>query len=334
MAVVTACDFSGTGPAGTALSPSNTGASQVSSGSGASSVSTATGAVGTSGFAGLFTVPASNVSALGRWTVTGGTLVCAFSVYFQIPATPTATKRWFGVRYSSGYALTLQQTNAGLVQVQDSAGASQSISTALTAGAEYRAEILMTVATATTGQYTVHVYDSTNTSVGSVSSSTANLGTANLAAVDGGVISNGTSVAWSSIVSNIRYAVGQTTEIGPLASSSPPTASFTDTTSGLTVNVDGTGSTAVSPATITGYDWNWGDSTTHGTGSTASHTYSASGTYTITLTVTDSNSLTGNTTHTVSVPALGAYVYNGTAWVTSTAQLWNGTAWVPCSVAS
>lgn len=92
-----------------------------------------------------------------------------------------------------------------------------------------------------------------------------------------------------------------------LAPVNAPTASFTITSQvALALSVDGTGSTAVTPATISSYDWDWGDGTTHGTGSTASHTYSAGGTYTVTLTVTDSNSHTGSTSQTVTVaPAAG-----------------------------
>lgn len=87
-------------------------------------------------------------------------------------------------------------------------------------------------------------------------------------------------------------------------SAANPTAAFTASSSGATLSVDGTTSSAVSGATVTGYDWNWGDSTTHGSGSTATHAYSASGTYTVTLTVTDSNSNTNSVSHseTITVP--------------------------------
>lgn len=101
-----------------------------------------------------------------------------------------------------------------------------------------------------------------------------------------------------------------------------PTASLTTSPAGLSLSVDGTASSAVSPATISSYDWDWGDSTTHGTGSTASHTYGSAGTYTVKLTVTDSNGNTGSAT--ASVTALSSAgtvtassVTSSTGWTAS-----------------
>ena len=81
----------------------------------------------------------------------------------------------------------------------------------------------------------------------------------------------------------------------------PPTASFTVTTTDLTVNVDGSGSSD-SDGTIVSYDWDFGDGAT-ATGETASHTYSVDDTYTITLTVTDDDGATGTATEDVTVSA-------------------------------
>jgi serine protease len=64
-----------------------------------------------------------------------------------------------------------------------------------------------------------------------------------------------------------------------------PTASFTLTSSGLTVSVDASASTDPDGDTLS-YLWDFGDGAT-GTGRTTSHTYSAGGTYTIILTVSD-----------------------------------------------
>ena len=83
------------------------------------------------------------------------------------------------------------------------------------------------------------------------------------------------------------------------AANVPPTAAFSATTSGLTVNVDGRASSD-SDGTIFAYAWNWGDGST-GSGSTASHTYAAHGTYTIQLTVTDDDGATGTTTKSVAL---------------------------------
>jgi PKD repeat protein len=62
-------------------------------------------------------------------------------------------------------------------------------------------------------------------------------------------------------------------------------------TSGLTVNLTGTGSTASGGATITGYSWNFGDGTTS-TQASPSKTYAAAGSYMVSLTVTDSTGAT------------------------------------------
>ncbi|HEY8438555.1 MAG TPA: PQQ-dependent sugar dehydrogenase [Candidatus Limnocylindrales bacterium] len=79
-----------------------------------------------------------------------------------------------------------------------------------------------------------------------------------------------------------------------------PVASFTATPGSgdapLTVAFDGSASTAF--AGITGYDWDFGDGSPHGSGPTASHTYAA-GTWTARLTVTDADGLTASKARTI-----------------------------------
>lgn len=58
-----------------------------------------------------------------------------------------------------------------------------------------------------------------------------------------------------------------------------PTANFTTTVSGKTVNFSNTSTNAV------GYSWNYGDGSTASTAPAAPYTYTAPGTYTVTLTV-------------------------------------------------
>ena len=71
-----------------------------------------------------------------------------------------------------------------------------------------------------------------------------------------------------------------------------PNASFTYSLSGLTLDVDGSGSSDPD-GTIVDYSWDFGEGTM-GSGVTASHTYAQAGTYTVTLTVTDNLAAMGS----------------------------------------
>ncbi len=83
----------------------------------------------------------------------------------------------------------------------------------------------------------------------------------------------------------------------------PPTASFTYTTSDLTVSVDGSGSSDPDGDALT-YSWDFGDGGS-GSGVTASHTYSSGGTYTVTLTVDDGNGGSDSASQSVTVSTGG-----------------------------
>ena len=86
---------------------------------------------------------------------------------------------------------------------------------------------------------------------------------------------------------------------GVVPANQPPTAAFTSTVAGFTVNLDASGSHDPD-GTIVAYSYDFGDGTA-GTGRTTSHVYSAPGTYTITLTVTDNGGATSTTSRTVTV---------------------------------
>ncbi|MCF6510150.1 PKD domain-containing protein, partial [Blastococcus sp. MG754426] len=81
-----------------------------------------------------------------------------------------------------------------------------------------------------------------------------------------------------------------------------PAASFTAQVAGLSVAVDGSGSTD-SDGAVAGHAWTWGDGTAPGSGATATHTYAEAGSYTVTLTVTDEEGATASATRTVTVAA-------------------------------
>ena len=96
-------------------------------------------------------------------------------------------------------------------------------------------------------------------------------------------------------------AVGNIPQANIALFTSAPSAAFSwQQTSGSLTEDFTDASTAVSPATITGWSWDFGD----GDSSTAEnpdHTYTVSGDYSVTLTVTDSNGEQDSTTLTVAV---------------------------------
>jgi len=99
------------------------------------------------------------------------------------------------------------------------------------------------------------------------------------------------------------YRIGVTVE--PDFVNAPPTAAFFYTTTGLTVNFDGSGSTD-SDGIISSWKWDFGDGSSYASGdSTTSYTYSSADTYIVTLTVTDNNGATGFTTQNVSASSGG-----------------------------
>jgi PKD repeat protein len=82
----------------------------------------------------------------------------------------------------------------------------------------------------------------------------------------------------------------------------PPTASFTNSCSGLTCSF--TDTSTDSDGTISSRSWNFGDGGTS-TATNPSHTYAADGTYTVSLTVTDNGGATGSTSKSVTVSSGG-----------------------------
>jgi len=104
--------------------------------------------------------------------------------------------------------------------------------------------------------------------------------------------------------SNGNADVATTTITVDATPTTDPIAIFTASpltgTAPLLVDFDATASIPPTDATITAYDWDFGDGST-GTGAITSHTYATEGTYTAELTVTASNGNTASTTTTITV---------------------------------
>jgi PKD repeat protein len=78
-----------------------------------------------------------------------------------------------------------------------------------------------------------------------------------------------------------------------------PVAAFTTSAAGLTVAVNGAGSSDPDGSVVS-FAWSFGDGGS-GSGATVSHAYAAAGTYTVSLTVTDDRGATASVSHDVTV---------------------------------
>src|SRR5207244_398585 len=114
------------------------------------------------------------------------------------------------------------------------------------------------------------------------------------------------------------------------ASGGTPTANFTYTISGLTVNF--TDTSTDSGGSIGTHSWNFGDGSTS-TAANPSHTYTSAGTYSVSETVTDSvnnRSSTKTVSITVTASTSSQLIVNG-GFETGSAAPWALTAGVLCS---
>lgn len=113
---------------------------------------------------------------------------------------------------------------------------------------------------------------------------------------------SGTYTITLTVTDNVG-ATNSVTKAVTVAGNAAPTASFTTTSKGLSVTVDGSASSD-RDGTIASYAWTFGDGGT-ATGVTAAHTYAAPGTYIITLTVSDNAGATGSIPQSVKVRSRG-----------------------------
>ena len=150
------------------------------------------------------------------------------------------------------------------------------------------------------------------TSGGRISSLLADSGAPVASGPAGGLVATTDQSFSASTATSLVLAAG----CGPggCSSSTPPTASFTSSCTGLSCSFDGTGSTAPG-STITGYSWDFSDGGTS-TSATPNHMFASGGSYPVTLTVTNADGLTDSVTNQVDVsasppPAIGFVAATG-----------------------
>jgi PKD repeat protein len=112
----------------------------------------------------------------------------------------------------------------------------------------------------------------------------------------------------------------------------PPTASFTSSCTDLSCSFDGSASTAPG-ATITAYDWDFGDGT-QGGGATPTHAYGGAGTYAVTLTVTTSQGAQAAETQSVSPSLPGGTPIAFVAQASTNGNATTESVTVPATVAT
>lgn len=238
--------------------------------------------------------------AYHSWTATGSVAGRAYMTLNSLPSAGRTLLTVINSTFASN--VKVQTTAANKLQVTDAAGTVLwTAANALVAGTVYRLEVQTSAGTTTTNGMIAFQYyagDSTTPAETGYSASNVNAGAGSQ--IVRGQLGNNDSTTIDVTFDDVQWNTGTTTPVGPPAS--PPTASFTYGVVALTVSVDGTGSSAVSPATLSSYAWDWGDGNTD-TGSTASHAYASGGTYLVALTVTDSAGQTGSVTQSVTVAA-------------------------------
>jgi hypothetical protein len=259
---------------------------------------------------GLKSCAFNNVTAAAHLDYTGyatSSMVARFYVRFD--ALPGAAVRLLDIRTSTVSVARVSTDSSNRLVFQTNNGATTLLTTAaISATTWYRVEVATTNGTSgATLKFDYYAGDSGTPVASGYSNSAQNTGTtANITQAFFGSVAS-TAYTGQFEIDDFAVLDGTLTYLG--AASAPPTAVLTTTQSGLAVTANGSTSTVVSPATISSYDYDWGDGTTHGSGATpAAHAYSAAGTYTITLTVTDSNSLTSTATATVTVAAAAGTV--------------------------
>ncbi|UQX89204.1 PKD domain-containing protein [Jatrophihabitans telluris] len=242
-------------------------------------------------------VPASGIAS-SVYVNTLNTTTAAIRGYFYF-STITSDDEWLFKFGGAGNSTDLigKLNSAGALRLQDTTGTKWTAASALPLNQWVRIEMRLDLG-ANTAQLVYYLGDSTTPVTGGDS------GTISVSAgtiINYGVFgrpNNGTYTTpfW---VDDVRLVDSSASLIGPVPV--PPVAAFSSTPTALTVAFDATASTATSPATVSSYTWDFGDSSS-GSGSGPSHTYATGGTYSVALYVTDSTGSTSSTvTHSVTV---------------------------------
>lgn len=192
------------------------------------------------------------------------------------------------------YTVTLLVTDAG--------GASNSATTTVTVATPNAAPVAV-IGTPVVDHLTVQVDGSGSNDDGAVAGyawTFGDGGTASTAVATHSYATAGTYTVTLVVTDNLGLASDPvTTTVTVAAPNTAPVPHIaTPVVDGLTVDVDGSGST--DDGTIASWAWSFGEGA-DATGATASHTYAAGGTYTITLTVTDNLGVSASTTTSVTV---------------------------------
>jgi PKD repeat protein len=215
--------------------------------------------------------------------------------------------RWVGGDF---YQVRTRFLSGGAIALQALHGDSTLLSNATVSGLTYapgtilRMRVEVTGFSPTTIRGKVWAASATEPSAWAVSvtDSTPALQKAGAAGILSYLSSAATNAPVTTRYDDLQITSSTTTTPPPV--NSPPTASFTVSTTGLVATVNGSGSSDAD-GSISSYAWNFGDGST-GAGATISHTYAAAGTYTITLTVTDNAGASAATTRPATVSSTTA----------------------------
>lgn len=254
MGTLTTFDFEGT--AGQTIS----GAGITLTGTGSAVYDTGEAVVGTTGA--KFSA-SDGLTRTARCTATVSSLTMACSGYVRTPAaTPGANATIATLRNGTGVAMRVLYTTAGALQIQPLSGSNLTIATGVPLATKYRLELLVVVATSTTGTITAKAYSSAGpwtTQLGTTQTSSAfDLGTTAITQSDWGALTALTPGMITG-VDYVRMEDGRTTEFGVPPTTSAPTVSITGSTTlyvktGATVTLAATESGSITTATWSATD--------------------------------------------------------------------------------